>query len=181
MASACGKGLMVQVGSFALSATSYYHACEHITRKSRADSCTHCLHARYKCRAGVTLICALTGWSYIFHFGYWLYSSFYFVGVGASTTRMGRGIDTYAKHVCQFPPTTRKTDNITFSFSRFFIPALIFTKSKTGGISRLLLLPNCDVFMRGFRRRHLFKSAFPYNLSPRRVRPRRSGKPLFLR
>ena len=23
-----------------------YHACEHITRKSRADSCTHCLHAR---------------------------------------------------------------------------------------------------------------------------------------
>ena len=29
-----------------LSATSYYHACEHITRKSRADSCTHCLHAR---------------------------------------------------------------------------------------------------------------------------------------
>ena len=26
-----------------------YHACEYITRKSRADSCTHCLHARYKC------------------------------------------------------------------------------------------------------------------------------------
>ena len=24
-----------------------YHACEHITRKSRADSCTHCLHARW--------------------------------------------------------------------------------------------------------------------------------------
>ena len=23
-----------------------YHACEHITRESRADSCTHCLHAR---------------------------------------------------------------------------------------------------------------------------------------
>ena len=23
-----------------------YHACEHITRKNRADSCTHCLHAR---------------------------------------------------------------------------------------------------------------------------------------
>ena len=23
-----------------------YHACEHITRKSRADSCTHCMHAR---------------------------------------------------------------------------------------------------------------------------------------
>ena len=44
-----------------LSAISYYHACEHITRKSRADSCTHCLHARYKCRAGVDLVCALTG------------------------------------------------------------------------------------------------------------------------
>ena len=37
-----------------------YHACEHITRKSRADSCTHCLHARYKCRAGVNLVCTLT-------------------------------------------------------------------------------------------------------------------------
>ena len=46
-----------------LSATSYYHACEHITRKSRADSCTHCLHARYKCRAGVTPVPALTGLS----------------------------------------------------------------------------------------------------------------------
>ena len=31
-----------KVGGFALPATSYYHACEHITRKSRADSCTHC-------------------------------------------------------------------------------------------------------------------------------------------
>ena len=50
-----------KVAVLPLSATSYYHACEHITRKSRADSCTHCLHARYKCRAGVTLICALTG------------------------------------------------------------------------------------------------------------------------
>ncbi len=39
-------GLMVQVVSFALPAISYYHACEHITRKNRADSCTHCLHAR---------------------------------------------------------------------------------------------------------------------------------------
>ncbi len=44
--SACSKWPMVQVVSFALPATSYYHACEHITRKSRADSCTHCLHAR---------------------------------------------------------------------------------------------------------------------------------------
>ena len=35
-----------KIGGFALSAISCYHACEHITRKSRADSCTHCLHAR---------------------------------------------------------------------------------------------------------------------------------------
>ena len=35
-----------KVGSFVSSAVSYYHACEHITRGSRADSCTHCLHAR---------------------------------------------------------------------------------------------------------------------------------------
>ena len=42
-----------KVDSFALSAILYYHACEHSTRGSRADSCTHCLHARYKCRAGV--------------------------------------------------------------------------------------------------------------------------------
>ena len=34
-----------KIGSFALPAISYYHACEHITRNSRADSCTHCLHA----------------------------------------------------------------------------------------------------------------------------------------
>ena len=36
----------VKIGGFALSAISYYHACEHIARESRADSCTHCLHAR---------------------------------------------------------------------------------------------------------------------------------------
>ncbi len=35
-----------EVDNVILSATSYYHACEHITRRSRADSCTHCLHAR---------------------------------------------------------------------------------------------------------------------------------------
>ena len=51
----------VKSDSLALSAISYYHACEHITRKSRADSCTHCLHARYKCKAGVGLVPALTG------------------------------------------------------------------------------------------------------------------------
>ena len=40
-----------------------YHACEHITRESRADSCTHCLHARWKRVAGVAVVRALTGWS----------------------------------------------------------------------------------------------------------------------
>ena len=39
-----------------------YHACGHITRKSRADSCTHCLHARIIRWAGVTPVPALTGW-----------------------------------------------------------------------------------------------------------------------
>ena len=40
-----------------------YHACEHITRKSRADSCTHCLHARWIMGgAGVGLASALTEW-----------------------------------------------------------------------------------------------------------------------
>ena len=29
-----------------LSEIAYYHACEHSARESRADSCTHCLHAR---------------------------------------------------------------------------------------------------------------------------------------
>ena len=37
----------VKVGSIAPSAISYYHACEHSARESRADSCTHCLHARW--------------------------------------------------------------------------------------------------------------------------------------
>ena len=58
----------VKVGSFALPATSYYHACEHITRKNRADSCTHCLHARIIGLAGVGEVCALTGWSVYFYF-----------------------------------------------------------------------------------------------------------------
>ena len=50
-----------KIGSFALPATSYYHACEHSARKSRADSCTHCLHARIIGLAGVDLASALTG------------------------------------------------------------------------------------------------------------------------
>ena len=50
----------MKVGGFVLSAISYYHASEHSARKSRADSCTHCLHARYKCKAGVNLVCVLT-------------------------------------------------------------------------------------------------------------------------
>ena len=51
---------MVQVVSFALPAASYCHACEHITRGSRADSCTHCLHARIIGLAGVDKVSALT-------------------------------------------------------------------------------------------------------------------------
>ena len=49
-----------KVGGFALSAASYCHACEHITRGSRADSCTHCLHARIIGLAGVDKVSALT-------------------------------------------------------------------------------------------------------------------------
>ena len=51
---------MVQISSFVLPVISYYHACEHITRGKRADSCTHCLHARRKCKAGVNGVSALT-------------------------------------------------------------------------------------------------------------------------
>ena len=43
-----------------LSAISYYHASEHSARKSRADSCTHCLHARIIWSAGVNPVHALT-------------------------------------------------------------------------------------------------------------------------
>ena len=53
-----------KVGSLVLSAISPYHACEHITRKSRADSCTHCLHARIKGLAGVGGVSTLTGGNY---------------------------------------------------------------------------------------------------------------------
>ena len=64
-----------------------YHACEHITRESRADSCTHGLHARYKCRAGVGGVCTLTGKSRYFLFCLLAVLGLYLVGVGASTTR----------------------------------------------------------------------------------------------
>ena len=58
-----------KVGGFALPATSYYHACEHSARKSRADSCTHCLHARWIMgSAGVGGVCARMGWSLYFLF-----------------------------------------------------------------------------------------------------------------
>ena len=73
----------VKVGSIALSAISYYHACEHITRESRADSCTHCLHARIIGVAGVNLICALTEWRVRFLFFLLTILGFYLVGVGA--------------------------------------------------------------------------------------------------
>ena len=76
----CAANGGAKVGGFMLSATSYYHACEHITRESRADSCTHCLHARYKCRAGVYLICALTGWNTYFLLFLLAVLGFYIVG-----------------------------------------------------------------------------------------------------
>ena len=58
-------------------------------------------------QGGRVEVCALTGWSYIFHFGYWLYSCFYLVGVGAVDDPHGRGINTHASH-CLIPTTTRK-------------------------------------------------------------------------
>ncbi|MBS6463074.1 MAG: hypothetical protein KH352_06745 [Ruminococcus sp.] len=55
---------MEKVVSFALPAASCYHACEHSTREGRADSCTHCLHARWIMGgAGVAVVRALTGLS----------------------------------------------------------------------------------------------------------------------
>ena len=48
-----------KVGGFALPAISYYHACEHSARDSRADSCTHYLHARiYRCGGRGSGTCA---------------------------------------------------------------------------------------------------------------------------
>ena len=78
-----GTSGMAKIGGFALSAISYYHACEHITRNSRADSCTHCLHARYKCKAGVNQAHTLTGWRAYFLFCLLAILEFYLVGVGA--------------------------------------------------------------------------------------------------
>ena len=60
----CVRQMATQKSAVLCSQQSHpYHACEHITRDSRADSCTHCLHARYKCRAGVYPVHALTGQS----------------------------------------------------------------------------------------------------------------------
>ena len=69
-----------KVGSFALSEISYYHACEHITRNSRADSCTHCLHARIIRWAGVNRVSTLTGWSTYFLLFLLAVLGFYLVG-----------------------------------------------------------------------------------------------------
>ena len=63
-----------------------YHACEHITRKSRADSCTHCLHARWIMGgAGVGLVPALTK-------------------AGIFATLLLRGIDRFAKRTRSASP-----------------------------------------------------------------------------
>ena len=43
----CVRQMATQKSAVLCSQQSHpYHACEHITRDSRADSCTHCLHAR---------------------------------------------------------------------------------------------------------------------------------------
>ena len=70
-----------KVGSFVSSAVSYYHACEHSARKSRADSCTRCLHARIIGLAGVSGVCALNKSWRIASLLLW-------------------GIDRFAEHVC---------------------------------------------------------------------------------
>ena len=68
MASACGKG-QSESRQFCRSPQLHlYHACEHSARKSRADSCTHCLHARIIGLAGVDRAKALTGWSEMLSF-----------------------------------------------------------------------------------------------------------------
>ena len=75
-----------------------YHACEHSTRKNRADSCTHCLHARWIMGgAGVGLVCALTEWSYIFLF--WLLTTlgFYLVGLRRMAGGAWRGEKIFRK------------------------------------------------------------------------------------
>ena len=53
MASACGKGQSESRQFCRSPRFQLYHACEHIARNSRADSCTHCLHARIIGLAGV--------------------------------------------------------------------------------------------------------------------------------
>ena len=86
-----------------------YHACEHITRKSRADSCTHCLHARIIGLAGVGEVCTLTGWSVYFYFFLLIVLGFCLVGVGAIDDPHGRG-----EHC-----SPAKKHKVTFLFSYF--------------------------------------------------------------
>ena len=50
MASTCGKWQSESRWFCRSPQFLLYHACEHSARESRADSCTHCLHARiYRC------------------------------------------------------------------------------------------------------------------------------------
>ena len=83
-----------------------YHACEHITRKSRADSCTHCLHARWIMGGGRGFGTYADGMESTFFILAIL--GFYLVGVGASTTRYGRGIDRFAKQTRSASPRQGK-------------------------------------------------------------------------
>ena len=82
---------MEQVDSFALPAISYYHACEHITRKSRADSCTHCLHARWIMGGGRGFDTCADGMELYFLLFLLAMLGLYLVGVGAYDDPHGRG------------------------------------------------------------------------------------------
>ena len=88
------QGINQKSAVLPLPSISYYHACEQSARDSRADSCTHCLHARIKGLAGVNLICALTGRSTYFLFLMFAVLGLYLVGVGVAETG---GIDRFAK------------------------------------------------------------------------------------
>ena len=81
----------VKIGGFALSAISYYHACEHITRESRADSCTHCLHARWIMGGGRGFDTCADGMELYFLLFLLAMLGLYLVGVGAYDDPHGRG------------------------------------------------------------------------------------------
>ncbi len=78
------RGKVVKVGSFAAP-----HSFIYTTRANISHEIAEQIRARiactpaYKCRAGVNLICALTGWKLYFLFLLLALLEFYLVGVGA--------------------------------------------------------------------------------------------------